>query len=101
MSRITPRALQCYGNVFFFFSEKYFIYLPKYIFFLPKYFFFRWACRGGLTDVAMRMLDIGGIDVNKVDGKYSTTPLLQACTQGLEEVAVRLLTTYGQDLIVT
>jgi hypothetical protein len=48
--------------------------------------------------VALRLLDLGGVDVDAKDSRNGTTPLLCACVRGLDAVALRLLDIGGVDV---
>jgi ankyrin repeat protein len=58
-----------------------------------------WACYKGLDAVALlRLLDIGGVDVDAKDSDDGTNVLWNACCAGLDEVALRLLDIGGVDV---
>ena len=56
------------------------------------------ACNKGLDAVALRLLDIGGVDVDAKSSTSGTTPLFWACAKGLDAVALRLLDIGGVDV---
>ena len=57
-----------------------------------------WACYSGLDAVALRLLDIGGVDVDAKSSTSGTNVLWQACSEGLDAVALRLLDIGGVDV---
>ena len=52
-----------------------------------------WACFRSLSEVAMRLTTMPGVDVDAPFHVDGTTPLWQACNRGLDEVAIALLDT--------
>ena len=50
-----------------------------------------WACKKGLNAVAMKLLELGGVNVDAIDWFDGTNVIWEAFNSGLHEVVIKLL----------